>query len=219
MEYISGINGLGAMGTLKHILENNKRWAESKNSSDPDFFAGLAKQQTPACLWIGCSDSRVPPEQICGMGPGEIFVHRNIANLAVHTDLSFLSVLEYAVRVLQVNHIIVCGHYGCGGIKAAMDGRQHGLIDNWLNHIRDLYRIFNDRIDGLEDETSKTNLLCELNVSVQVENVCRTPVVQEAWKSSTTPAVHGLIYNLEDGILKDLGICVTGNKQLPLVPG
>ncbi|MFO7931596.1 MAG: carbonic anhydrase [Desulfosalsimonas sp.] len=200
------------MNTLKNIFENNRNWAGRISSSDPDFFAELSKQQNPQYLWIGCSDSRVPPEQICSMMPGEIFVHRNIANLVLHTDLNFLSVLEYAVDVLRVKHVIVCGHYGCGGVKAAIDGREHGLIDNWLAHIRQLYRDFHERMDAVEDEESKLRLLCELNVSAQVTNVCRTPVVQKAWKSSAGPAVHGLIYDIEDGLLKDLGLNITENR-------
>ncbi|MFP4159043.1 MAG: carbonic anhydrase [Desulfobacterales bacterium] len=201
------------MNTLKNIFENNRNWVDSISSSDPDFFAGLSKRQNPQYLWIGCSDSRVPPELICSMMPGEIFVHRNIANLALHNDLNFLSVLEYAVDVLRVKHVIVCGHYGCGGIKAAIDGGEHGLIDNWLAHIRQLYRDFHARIDAVEGEDAKLRLLCELNVSAQVTNICQTPVVQKAWKSSACPAVHGLIYDIEDGLLKDLGLNITGNRE------
>jgi len=182
--------------------------------TDPDFFLKLSKHQNPEYLWIGCSDSRVPAIQIADMMPGQIFVHRNIANVVVHTDLNCLSVIQYAVEVLKVKHIIICGHYGCGGVHAAMENREHGLIDNWLRHIRDVYRYHQARIDALQNETDKMNLLCELNVIEQVANVCHTTIVQNAWKSGRELAVHGWIYSLEDGILKDLEVCVTGPDEI-----
>jgi len=198
------------MRILKDIFENNKKWAGRVKAADPDFFSKLSRQQAPEFLWIGCSDSRVPANEIVDMLPGEIFVHRNIANLVIHTDLNCLSVIQYAVEVLKIKHIIVCGHYGCGGIKAAMDNRDLGLIDNWLRNIKDIYRIHRERIDLLEDEVARVNLLCELNVIEQVENVCHTTIVQRAWKSGQELSVHGWIYGIEDGILKDLDVCMTG---------
>ena len=188
---------------LKHLFNNNLLWAASIKEKDPDFFTRLSKQQSPEYLWIGCSDSRVPANEITGLLPGEVFVHRNIANVVVHTDLNCLSVLQYAVEVLKVKHIIVCGHYGCGGIKAALETREHGLIDNWLRHIRDVIRFNASKFDGL-DEEEKVNLLCELNVKEQVTNVCNTTIVQKAWKKGNDLTVHGWIYSIKDGVLKDL---------------
>jgi len=202
------------MRLLKHLLENNKKWADTIKSSDPDFFAKLSEQQNPEYLWIGCSDSRVPANEIVNLMPGEIFVHRNIANVVVHTDLNCLSVIQYAVDVLKVKHIIVCGHYGCGGIKAALENREHGLIDNWLRHIKDVYRYFQKKIDVLTNERDKANLLCELNVIEQVANVCHTTFVQNAWKQGQELAVHGWIYSIEDGILKDLDVCIAGLDEI-----
>lgn len=207
------------MGTLRHLFENNSRWAQRIKDSDPDFFARLSRQQSPEYLWIGCSDSRVPASQILGMLPGEIFVHRNIANMVIHTDFNCLSVLQYAVEVLRVRHVIVCGHYGCGGIKAALDGRDHGLIDNWLCHVRDVYRAYRDRIEAVENPGARIDLLCELNVLEQVANVCRTTVIQNAWKSGQGPSVHGWIYSIADGILKDLDLCISGNEELAGIRG
>jgi len=202
------------MRLLKHLLENNKKWADTIKSSDPDFFAKLSEQQNPEYLWIGCSDSRVPANEIVNLMPGEIFVHRNIANVVVHTDLNCLSVIQYAVDVLKVKHIIVCGHYGCGGIKAALENREHGLIDNWLRHIKDVYRYYQKKIDVLTNERDKANLLCELNVIEQVANVCHTTFVQNAWKQGQELAVHGWIYSIEDGILKDLDVCIAGLDEI-----
>ncbi|MFH1092602.1 MAG: carbonate dehydratase [Candidatus Omnitrophota bacterium] len=200
------------MKVLKEILDKNKKWAQRIKKADPDFFTKLSKQQNPEYLWIGCSDSRVPANQIVDMLPGEIFVHRNIANLVVHTDLNCLSVIQYAVEVLKVKHIIVCGHYGCGGIKAAMDGQEHGLIDNWLRNIKDVHRFYQNKFDPLKNKKEKINLLCELNVIEQVYNICQTTIVQSAWKSGQELAVHGWIYSIENGILKDLNVC-TINKD------
>lgn len=196
------------MKVLKKLFDNNKRWADRIKSQDPDFFQKLSEQQTPDYLWIGCSDSRVPSNEIVDVLPGEIFVHRNIANLVIHTDLNCLSVIQYAVEVLKVKHIIVCGHYGCGGIKAAMGNGEFGLIDNWLRHIKDVYRYHKTTIDAL-DEKEKFDRLCELNVIEQVDNVCHTTIVQNAWKSGQELSVHGWIYSIQDGILKDLEVCVT----------
>lgn len=203
------------MRVLKHLFEQNKKWAEKVKEQHPDFFLKLAKQQNPEYLWIGCSDSRVPATQITDLLPGEIFVHRNIANLVVHTDLNCLSVIQYAIDVLKVKHIIVCGHYGCGGIKAALENKEHGLIDNWLLNIKDIYRYYQERIDALASKAEKISLLCELNVVEQVANVCHTTIVQNAWKNGQELAVHGWIYSVEDGILRDLDVCVTNADELP----
>jgi len=189
--------------TLKHLFENNLEWAASIKEKDPNFFTRLSKQQSPEYLWIGCSDSRVPANQITNLQPGEVFVHRNIANVVVHTDLNCLSVIQYAVEVLKVKHIIVCGHYGCGGIKAALENHEHGLIDNWLRHIKDVIRLNKSEFDGLTHE-KKLNLLCELNVKEQVNNICNTTIVKNAWKEGKKLSVHGWIYSIENGILKDL---------------
>jgi len=202
------------MKVLKNLFDKNKKWAENVKNSDPDFFIKLSKQQSPEILWIGCADSRVPASEIVDMEPGAIFVHRNIANVVVHTDLNCLSVIQYAVDVLKIKHIIVCGHYGCGGIKAAMENKGHGLIDNWLRHIKDVYRYHQDKIDALQSEKEKYNLLCELNVIEQVGNICHTTIVQKAWKSGQELAIHGWIYSLEDGLLKDLNVCITGPEEI-----
>ena len=196
------------MKTLKHLFDSNLAWAASIKKEDPEFFTRLSKQQDPEYLWIGCSDSRVPANQITSLQPGEVFVHRNIANVVVHTDLNCLSVIQFAVEVLKVKHIIICGHYGCGGIKAALENQEHGLIDNWLRHVRDVIRFNAEQFDGLEHD-KKLDLLCELNVKEQVTNVCNTTIVQNAWKQGKELSVHGWIYSIENGILKDLDTCVT----------
>jgi len=198
------------MSTLKNLFDNNRKWAATIKESDPDFFAKLSRQQNPEYLWIGCSDSRVPSNQIVGMLPGEIFVHRNIANVVIHTDLNCLSVIHYAVEILKVKHIIVCGHYGCGGIRAALGKKAHGLIDTWLRHIKDVYRHHQDKLDAITDANERLNLLCELNVIEQVGNVSHTSIVQKAWESGQELSVHGWIYSIEDGILKNLDVCVDG---------
>ena len=200
------------MNTLKYLIERNLAWANSVTEKDPDFFTNLSKQQAPEYLWIGCSDSRVPANQIVSLPPGEVFVHRNIANVVVHTDLNCLSVIQYAVEVLKVKHIIVCGHYGCGGIEAAMGKEQLGLIDNWLRHVKDVARFNADKLEQLEHE-EKFDLLCELNVKEQVTNVCNTTIVQKAWKSGADLSIHGWIYNIENGILKELTASVTSNLE------
>jgi len=188
-------------------------WASEIKEKNPDFFTELSKQQAPDYLWIGCSDSRVPANQIVNLPPGEIFVHRNIANIVVHTDLNCLSVIQYAVEVLEVKHIVVCGHYGCGGIKASMEETEHGLIDNWLRHIQDVSRFNADKLDGKE-YGEQLDLLCELNVVEQVINVCNTTIVQNAWKNGVELSVHGWIYSIENGILKDLDTCINSIGQL-----
>jgi len=191
------------MKTLKPLFDNNLAWATAVKNQDPTFFTRLSKQQSPEYLWIGCADSRAPATKITGMQSGELFVHRNIANLVVHTDLNALSVIQYAVEVLKVKHIIVCGHYGCGGVKVALGDQENGLIDNWLRHVKDVIRLHADELDGLEHD-EQWDLLCELNVKEQVTNVCNTTIVQNAWKQEQELFVHGWIYNLEDGLLRDL---------------
>jgi carbonic anhydrase len=203
------------MTILDHLIEQNRKWAARVKQTDPEFFARLAQQQSPEYLWIGCSDSRVPANQIVDMLPGQIFVHRNIANVVVHTDLNCLSVIQYAVEVLRVKHIIVCGHYGCGGVQTALDNRDHGLIDNWLCNIRDVCRYHQAEIDVLRDEREKLNRLCELNVIEQVANVCHTTIVQAVWRSGRQLSVHGWVYSIEDGILKDLKVSVSCLEQIP----
>lgn len=178
-------------------------WATAIKAKDPDYFTSLSKQQAPEILWIGCSDSRVPANQIVDLPPGEVFVHRNIANLVVHTDLNCLSVIQFAVEVLKVKHIVVCGHYGCGGIKAAMEEHEHGLLDNWLRHIKDVSRFNAEQLEGLSEQ-EKQDKLCELNVREQVANVCNNPIVQSMWNKGADLTVHGWIYDIKNGILKDL---------------
>jgi carbonic anhydrase len=202
------------MRVLKELFENNKRWADGIKEKDPDFFTKLSKQQNPEYLWIGCSDSRVPANEIVGLIPGEVFVHRNIANLVVHTDLNCLSVIQFAIQTLKIKHIIVCGHYGCGGIKAAIEDEAHGLIDNWLQHIRDIYRFHKSELDGLKSDLAKCNLLCELNVREQVLNVCKTTIVKHVWNNGGELSVHGWIYDIKNGLLEDLGICITCEKDI-----
>lgn len=201
------------MKKLQHLFEKNQRWAESINQADPEFFPTLSKQQTPEYLWIGCADSRVPANQIIDLAPGEVFVHRNIANVVVHTDLNCLSVIQFAVDVLKVKHIIVCGHYGCGGVKASMEDKEHGLIDNWLSHIKDVSRFNEDKLGNLTGE-EKFKALCELNVIEQVKNVCNTTIVKNAWREGAELTVHGWIYDIGNGILKDLDSCFSSCDDL-----
>lgn len=202
------------MSDLATLFRQNRDWAERIKAEDPHFFAELAKQQSPQYLWIGCSDSRVPANEIVGLLPGELFVHRNVANLVIQTDLNCLSVMQYAVEVLRVRHIIVCGHYGCGGVRAAYDNPKLGLIDNWLRMVRRLYLNHAEELDAL-DEEARIDRLCELNVMQQVANVCVTTVVQDAWERGQALAVHGVIYSLNDGILRDLGLHVADPEQIP----
>jgi len=205
------------MPKLNHLLENNRRWSDKIKSQDAEFFTGLAKLQAPEYLWIGCSDSRVAANTIAGLKPGEVFVHRNIANLVIHTDMNCLSVMQFAVEILKVKHVIVTGHYGCGGVLAAMEDARHGLIDNWLRHIQDIASLYDDVLRALPDKETRVDKLCELNVIEQVINTCETTIVQDAWNRGQELAVHGLIYNLSDGILHDLDITVekwTSRKEL-----
>lgn len=197
------------MSNLDHLFQRNLDWATSIKDRDPDFFTNLSKQQAPNYMWIGCSDSRVPANQIVNLPPGEVFVHRNIANVVVHTDLNCLSVLQFAVDVLNVKHVVICGHYGCGGIEAAMTDNEYGLVDNWLRHVKDVYRFNEEKFDGLDDH-QKHNLLCELNVKEQVRNISETTIVKNAWKAGKELSIHGWVYNIENGILKDLDTIVPG---------
>ncbi len=203
------------MKSLEYLFENNKEWASSILKEDPNFFSKLSKQQAPEYLWIGCSDSRVPANQIINLPPGEVFVHRNIANLVVHTDLNCLSVIQFAVEVLNVKHIVICGHYGCGGIAAAMDDKEHGLIDNWLRHIKDVARFNKDALQNL-DAAKKLDVLCELNVVEQVINVCNTSIVQRAWRLGSELHIHGWIYNINNGILNNLNTRISSTEELRL---
>ena len=204
------------MKDLSHLLKNNRAWAEGVRKREPDFFDQLAHLQTPEYLWIGCSDSRVPANQITGLAPGEVFVHRNVANVVVHADLNCLSVLQYAVDVLKVKHIIVCGHYGCGGVKAAISNERLGLTDSWLKHIKDLYEKNQQSFSKITNENNLINTLCELNVKEQVLNVSRTSIVQDAWKRNQELNVHGWIYDIADGLLQDLDVGISGIKELRL---
>jgi carbonic anhydrase len=190
---------------LAELFENNRAWAADMVAHDPEFFSGLADRQAPEYLWIGCSDSRVPANQIVGLAAGEVFVHRNVANVVVHTDLNCLSVLQYAVDVLGVRHVVVCGHYGCGGVRAALDGSRHGLIDNWLRHVMDVAEKHAAELASLPDDR-RFDRLCELNIVEQVANVCQTTIVEDAWARGQDVVVHGLVYGLEDGLLRDLGV-------------
>lgn len=201
------------MRTLKNLFENNRRWAEKLKEKDPEFFLRLANQQSPKFLWIGCSDSRVPATEVVDLLPGEIFVHRNIANLVIQNDINCLSVIQFAIEVLNIRDIIVCGHYGCGGVKAAMEDTGHGLLDVWLRHIREIYIDHKVELDALPDEKLRHNFLCELNVKEQVWNVSQTTFVQEAWKANRELNVHGWIYDISDGILKDLDVTISSNEE------
>lgn len=202
------------MSSLADLFTNNRRWAEGMTRRDPEFFARLVRQQAPKYLWIGCADSRVPANEIVGMLPGELFVHRNIANLVVHTDLNCLSVLQFAVDVLRVEHVIVCGHYGCGGVDAALKQKQLGLIDNWLRHVQDVAERHADRFSTSMTAMQAADRLAELNVLDSVANVCRTTMVMDAWKRGQPLSVHGIIYRLQDGLLQDLGLSVSGDGVL-----
>ena len=203
-----------SMTSLDKLLRRNRVWATKISEADPKFFYRLAHQQSPPYFWIGCSDSRVPSTQLVDLAPGEMFVHRNVANLVVHTDLNCLSVMQYAVEVLKVERIIVCGHYGCGGIQAALAKKKLGLIDNWLRHVQDVIAKHAALLDGISEEEGRVRRLCELNVIEQVVNVCQTTVVQEAWERGQELAVDGLIYGLDDGLLRELGICVRRQGEI-----
>lgn len=203
--------------SYKRLIENNKTWVAEQLQLDPSFFEKLSKGQSPEYLWIGCSDSRVPAESITGTDPGEMFVHRNIANMVVHSDMNMLSVLSYAVDVLKVKHIIVCGHYGCGGVIAAMKNQQFGLIDNWLRHIKDVYRYHHDELDAIEDETLRARRFVEVNVQEQVHDLGKTSIVQNAWKRGQQLHLHGWAYDIHDGLINDLGVNFTCTKDLHTV--
>lgn len=198
----------------KSLLDNNKKWVESKLSEDPGYFEKLAKGQQPPLLWIGCADSRVPANQIIGAKPGEVFVHRNIANMVVHSDMNMLSVVDYAVSVLKVKHVIVCGHYGCGGVKAAMGNQSYGVIDNWIRHIKDVYRLHKKELDAIEDEDKRFDTFVELNVKEQVFDLAKTSIVQTAWKDNQELTLHGWAYGVGSGVVNDLNVNIRNDKQL-----
>lgn len=203
--------------SLDKLLENNKKWIKGNLQKDPDFYRKLASVHEPEYLWIGCSDARVPANEITGTAPGEVFVHRNIANQVVHTDMNVLSVLSYAVEILKVKHIIVCGHYGCGGVAAALSNKKFGLIDNWLRHLKDIFRTHAAKFESLNSQDEKQRLLVELNVREQVYNICKTSIIQETWKHSEFPYVHGLVYDIHDGELKNLNVSTNNNNALKQV--
>ena len=198
----------------KKILDNNKKWVENKLAISPNYFKNLADGQNPPLLWIGCSDSRVPANEIISGEPGEVFVHRNIANMVVHSDMNMLSVLDYAVNALKVKHVIVCGHYGCGGVKAAMGNSSIGIIDNWIRHIKDVYRFHQKELDAIENEKERFNKFVEINVKEQVLDLAKTSIVQNAWNSGQELTLHGWVYGLNDGYVTDLGVNFSCDKDL-----
>jgi carbonic anhydrase len=202
------------MRSLSGLFQHNRAWASSISARDPEFFEKLSRQQAPNYVWIGCADSRVPANEIVGMMPGELFVHRNVANLVIHTDLNCLSVLQYAVEVLRVEHVIICGHYGCGGVKSALLDKRLGLIDNWLRHVQDVMKKHAPLLETLSDEQQRLDKLCELNVIEQVYNVAQTTVVESAWERGQNLEIHGWIYSISDGLLHDLDVCATSRKEL-----
>jgi carbonic anhydrase len=202
------------MKTLPELFANNREWAQRITERDSSFFERLAANQSPEFLWIGCSDSRVPPTTLVGLSSGDLFVHRNVANLVVHTDLNCLSVLQYAIEVLQVKHIIVCGHYGCGGVNAALHNLKLGLIDNWLRHVQDVMEKHDVLLKKIDDDDLRLDKLCELNVIEQVVNVCQTTIVQSAWGRGQSLSVHGWVYGIQDGLLRDLSVCVTSQEEM-----
>ncbi len=204
------------LNDLQKLFDRNRDWADAIKQENPHFFEQLSTQQSPEYLWIGCADSRVPANQIIDLPLGDVFVHRNIANMVVHTDLNCLSVIQYAVDILKVKHIIVCGHYGCGGIKAAMDTKTHGLVDNWLRHIEDVSRFHNDELEGLA-EGPRLDRLCELNVIEQVKNIGHSTIVQNAWKRGAELMLHGWVYDIKDGMLKDLDVCARSLDELQVI--
>jgi len=203
------------MNIYKSLLEGNKNWVKERIKADPEYFERLSKGQSPQVLWIGCSDSRVPANEITGTQPGDIFVHRNIANLVVHSDMNLLSVLDYAVNVLKVKHVIVCGHYGCGGVQAAMANQQHGLVDNWLRYIKDVYRLHTKELEAIEDQEKRFERFVELNVIEQVFDLTKTSIIQNAWTNRNEPKVHGWVYSLKTGIIKDLKVSFDSYAKLP----
>lgn len=201
----------------QQMLANNREWVESKLAQDPEFFHKLAKGQSPPVLWIGCADSRVPANEIIGAQPGEVFVHRNIANMVLHTDMNMLSVLDYAVNALKVSHVIVCGHYGCGGVQAAMTNRSIGLIDNWIRHLKDVYRFHHEELDAIVDETARFERFVELNVVEQVHDLAKTSIVQNAWRNGQQLHLHGWVYGVGSGLIKDLNVNLDSNGSLEKV--
>jgi carbonic anhydrase len=203
------------MDSYNRLLLQNQAWSEEKTKHDRDFFLRNQYTQSPDFLWIGCSDSRVPANEITGTDPGEIFVHRNIANMVVHSDMNMLSVLDYAVTILKVKHVIVCGHYGCGGVKAAMANDQYGLIDNWLRHIKDVYRFHSDELEAITDENERFKRLVEVNVMEQVFDLTKTSIIQNAWRERSSPHVHGWVYDLETGRIKDLQVTMNSASEIP----
>ena len=203
------------MQTIERLLDNNRLWVDEKLRTDSEYFNRLASGQNPEVLWIGCSDSRVPANEVTGTIPGEIFVHRNIANMVVHSDMNMLSVLDYAVNVLKVKHVIVCGHYACGGVKAAMGGKQNGLVDNWIRHIKDVYRLYQNELEAIEDEEKRFDRFVELNVYEQVFDLSKTSIVQNAWESRNEPILHGWVFNVRTGRIKDLNVSFDSKHQLP----
>ena len=209
MWYSAGVN------LLQDCFAANRKWADRARDQDPEFFKRLEHQQSPDILWIGCSDARLPPNEIIGRSTGELFVHRNVANLVEHTDVNCLSVLQYAIDVLKVKHVVVVGHYGCGGVRAAMQTQPLGLIDNWLRHIRDVHLWNREELNAIEDFDQRANRLAELNVEAQVANVCHTTIVQDAWARAQRVSVHGWIYSLADGLLRDLGMEIESGEQIP----
>ena len=200
-----------------NLLENNKKWVERMLDKDPAFFERLSHGQQPPILWIGCADSRVPANEIIGAQPGEVFVHRNIANMVIHTDMSMLSVLDYAINILKIRHVIVCGHYGCGGVQAAMTNKPFGLIDNWIRHIKDVYRFHQPELDAIEDETTRFNRFVELNVYEQVLDLAKTSIIQTAWENQQNVHIHGWVYDIKDGLINDLNLTLKNNESLSKV--
>lgn len=202
------------MGTLGPLIQQNRQWAQGMLLQDPAFFRKLSSQQEPDYLWIGCADSRVPANQIVGLMPGELFVHRNVANVVLHADLNCMSVLQFAVEILKVEHVIVCGHYGCGGVRAALDDMRLGLVDHWIRHVRDVAHKHQDALQGLQDPQRRWDRLCELNVIEQALNVCHTTTVQDAWKRGQPLSVYAWVYGVGDGLLRELGACVTSRSDI-----
>jgi carbonic anhydrase len=202
------------MDPLETLLQSNRRWSEEVRRREPEFFATLSRQQAPEYLWIGCSDSRVPANEICGLLPGEIFVHRNVANIVVHSDLNCLSVMQYAIDVLKVKHVIICGHYGCGGVRAALGTQKLGLIDNWLRHVQDVINKHSDHLTCISEKEARVDRLCELNVVDQVLNAAATTVVQAAWERNQELTIHGWVYGLQDGLIRQLGISLSSAQEL-----
>ena len=203
------------MDSYNRLLLKNQAWSDENTKHDHDFFIRNQYTQSPEFLWIGCSDSRVPANEITGTDPGEIFVHRNIANMVVHSDMNMLSVLDYAVTILKVKHVIVCGHYGCGGVKAAMNNDQYGLIDNWLRHIKDVYRFHSDELEAITDDNERFKRLVEVNVMEQVFDLSKTSIIQNAWRERNSPYVHGWVYDLETGLIKDLEVTMNSTSEIP----